>query len=468
MKTLINFNSDEDKEKFIILSVLAGQLIRFNSKINILINSLWVDDISNNYDKVIHISDIKEVLKLCLDSIEGYNIFSSEKEFYTKINNLIRDERFLLLIPQNCLSEFLPIINSIDYTDFKPTLEFNKNAFVNIKYSRKNYPIDLAIVNTLYIGFTNFFIKPKHIQKPFIVYGWAGDWIINFNSKTKLTIPLEGVYVAKMTRYGGSILPYDLNHNFATYFKNNNTVKITNLPSEIPEIIKPETKHLISLVISDGDNMGMINSHIKREMGYDRDFPVNWTLNPSMPKIFIDYMFSHNNNNDGFIVSPSGSAYQFVSEIKDKETYWKQLLEQMNEFGLSIINQISISRTGLFSLLGSYFFNLAICNNIPKHLPNKNIKILAYDYFDYSKGNGKFNFNDNDSLVLTPGPLRLYFQKDKKKFENFVWPDDKSLKIIISVNFNGYKIPKLKEIMGSLPKNVQIVNIHTLIKSITK
>jgi len=467
MKTLVSYSGPEAEypNAFLYLSVLSGQLLKIDSdKLSITLWSQWVGEISKYYDEVKHMSgkDIETITRLCLDDIEGY-VLTTEKTFYKDLNELVRDKRFLLLVIEPYLEDICKKLN-IEKVTPKPELEFDKHSFLNIKYSRRSSSIDLAVKDRLYTNFTNFFRKPKHIVKPFTVFGWAGT-----KKLFGIDIPLEGPYVSTMTRSGGKILPADLNHNLALYYSLNSKFEDFKLPKETPEYISPITKHLISFVISDGDNMGMIDSKIKAELSQQRDFPVNWTLNPSMPKMFIKYMYDRIGSfNDGLIVAPSGSGYLFVSDVVETENYWNPLQSQMKELGLSVINQISISATGLLSLLGSLVLNKNVFNKIPKTLTNNETKaVLSYDYFDYSKGNGKSKVDETtNTRIITPGPLRLYFQKDLERFKKFKWPETTPTNMVVAVNFNSFKIKNLKEIVKTLPDDVQIVNIHTILNKI--
>jgi len=135
----------------------------------------------------------------------------------------------------------------------------------------------------------------------------------------------EGESVTEYSGRGMYAVPADWTANLAPLSRSASVVSgDIRQPIQAPRYILGANNHLVSIIISDGDNFnlwkGMHRNNNFWNDGYRGDFPVNWTYQPqisSLARIFNKYYYSNATTNDYFISGPSGAGYYYPDRLEN-------------------------------------------------------------------------------------------------------------------------------------------------------
>jgi hypothetical protein len=471
---LIEFKTENIYDEFFV-SVLIGQLIRFNLHlfVGILINSIWKEVVERQFNlpSIETTDSLERIFNLTVEFIDGYVehtdiVFNFEElggNNYKFINQIILDERFLIIATTTEQIKLCEQFNILKTTPLDNGAEFNNGVII---FQRPDLGIGLVDMAFAYrakmvwnpYSFGNY----KFLKPPFKVYGWA---------PTLGEIPLEGIIVRDISAHGGYMYASDGHtnlamHNEISYLGGLKFIKPK--PPLFTQIINSAKKHFISFIYSDGDNLNVMNwisSKISNRS--NRTFPITWTVNPNAPKFILQYIYNRTSEKDSFIAGPSGIGYCYPDHmnIEYRSNYIKDTEKIMDEVGLTILNQIGFSIAGSISFLQEQILKWDYWAPLPRTVLVPNVDaIISYDYFNYDLGHGR-TYIENGVPILT-GTQKLYFPENvntllTKEFK-------KGEFTIVPVNLWEFSVDDLDYIIDDLNErnphiDLEIVNIHQLL-----
>jgi hypothetical protein len=517
----------------LFLSSLAGQLVRHKTSSQIIFkdNTLWGfrRSIIKNFPNilVIQVNSVENLLKMLRNdgiSIEGYIVLTEDKvlkELMNTVNYISGQDMFTVIVSKemenifggnskNIRDNFIGsniVFTKKDLKEMKSNGNYNKNMIIhqNPAVLAGGNLVSLAISYSAFVyfvkGFKNFLFPkfPVQLNKGFMVFGWAG----NING-----IPMESVWVANITKRGGVIVPSDGLTNLALYTGLRNFNKLLK-PKTIKKVkYDPSEKVTIAFLNSDGDNltfMAWLNSATTDA----HDFPMSFTVSTMAAEVcplMLQNIYQNAFDTDSFVAGPSGNGYQFPNLIAKRSEYLKSYQdgtqESLKKSGISIVNQINISWSGLFSGIRWYICGTtrfcgscinccsncekndcceecATCcigscitcskNRIPKDtvsvdVENK-IPIISMNYFSYSIGFGAHKDN------IFTCKYQLMLDKDVESLYKDVPKMKKGDSIIISTEGWRFKVWRLRSIvskMRELNPDIEFVTVDQLIEQTMK
>ncbi|HIU81423.1 MAG TPA: hypothetical protein IAB11_02920 [Candidatus Ornithoclostridium faecavium] len=139
----------------------------------------------------------------------------------------------------------------------------------------------------------------------------------------------------------------DWSSNLSLYssFDQQETYEQINYECKTPET---ENKHYVAIVMSDGDNLQWMDNGFATDSKYygsqyRGDFPMTWTMAPSMTDLaphILSYLYENASSNDEFIAGPSGVGYVNATHYNSDALagYAALTASYMKETGLSYLN----------------------------------------------------------------------------------------------------------------------------------
>jgi hypothetical protein len=512
----VNDKTQLSSPERLFLSSLAGQLVKHKMSSQIIYkdNTLWGfrRSITQNFPNIIaiRVDSIEKLLKMLKNdgiTIESYIVLTEDKvlkEITDAINYISGQDMFTVIISQKFESMFggtgndnligsKIVFTKKDLKELKSGNRYNKNIIIHQSPTAlvSGNLVSFAISYSAYVyfvkGFKNFLFPklPIILNAGFMVFGWAGSI---------KGIPLESMWVSNITKRGGVVVPSDGLTNLALY----SGLRDLDKPLK-PKIVKrvkydPAEKVTVAFLNSDGDNLTFM-AWLNAATTDAHDFPMSFTVSALAAEVcplMLQNIYQNASDTDSFVAGPSGNGYQFPNLISKRTEYLKRYQdgtqESLKRSGLSIVNQINISWSGLFAGIRWYLCGttrfcgscsesckknncciecaccIGTCNWIPKCTvgvdTENTIPIISMNYFSYSIGFGAYKDN-----VFTC-KYQLMLDKDVESLYKAVPKMKNGDSIIISTEGWNFKVWRLRSIvkkMRELNPNIEFVTVEQLI-----
>jgi hypothetical protein len=464
MNEIISFSSEMPDDR-LFSYVLSGQLYHFGITLGLLVYSTWAHYIEslNQYD-FNYTSSVDYTLDRVLEYVtpEGYILGSSEDE-RAFVNKLSQDSRFLL-VAFNEEHEAILQKKSIFKVSPEKNSEFSDNVLIFENPDNREYLVDLAIANHAMMTWNkNTFGDYDHLKAPFKVYGWGSAFSI-FGQE----IPNEGLIVNEISKRGGVIYAADYSRNLHIHgaIEPNEPVLA---PDPVFENIT-DSDHLISFLMSDGDNLNVMK-RLFQTTSTPKEIPIGWTVNPDAPKIFLKKIFDTADPRDSFVASPSGYGYCYPNKmpLESREYYSKETERVMQDLGLTILNQVNFSLSGLVNFVQDYIIKTIFWDPMPEFVPVNVDGMIIYDYFNYDMGHGKTKTNSINGKPVISGTKKLYFPGNYNQLLKRDYPVGGMT--FIPVNLWAFPMVNITNLVHDIQAkfpHVKVVNTHQYFKEFEK
>jgi protein-tyrosine phosphatase len=363
---------------------------------------IWLEDLKNNYKVSFEvISDPWELLNIYKDYIDGYVLYSNKTSKDPSINNacsfaslnnaIVIDETMEPKIRQMNIKLKGDCRNTDESWAYNNLWNkgLNHSTVIELSPDKAAALRDYAIMTKSLVFYEDSIDKTTLRDK--IFYSMDG------NSTCLGWGPDEFINVSTASKYGVSVVAADWSYNLTTLsaFQSSPITK-----SSLLEIPKEENVHYVTFIMSDGDNQQWnlgTNYDSNKWFGYhDRNkLALGWSMSPSLyylaPTVFDLYYksISNENQNNNFIVSPSGNGYMYPSKFPRNKlnTYIKTLndyMKEVNEKYVAIIDESSFNNIRLWD----------------KFTEKSSIQGLFYlDYHRHDKFQGKILWSNNKPIV---------------------------------------------------------------------
>ena len=268
--------------------------------------------------------------------------------------------------------------------------EFSDKGIVHIKTAAVGLR-DFAIQQGMYICYTdssnkgNRFIKKvlNTIGENGIVMGWCEQ---------------EKRFVEFISKLGYSICASDHTYNLSV---------LNSFDCDFPELKEQEkitpdpSKHYISLIISDGDNVQWMSNGVNefyRYLKLERDYPVTWgfpCICQDICSAVTNVMYSDADDKTSFIAGPSGIGYCLPSAFEEKsmDEYTTQTAAAMLRSGMRIVtildDEPSAIKTAAFTRKFDYY----------SRFDNIDGGIIFMDPRMYGAGEGRIWFSNGKPFL---------------------------------------------------------------------
>ncbi|HJO93933.1 MAG TPA: GxGYxYP family putative glycoside hydrolase [Victivallales bacterium] len=310
--------------------------------------------------------------------IKGYVVYKPETQFQNYAATLcgITDSIPLTISQVNYLKKTYPnwklpetynfvtnpqkiksILDFMRYLDIKG-LEFNKNYAIELVPGRCNGggPLDYAAMTSglvFYPGLNNKEADAvfKTLNNPVPIYGWNTASVSESN------------FVGNVSSNGNFVIASDVASNFS--FFTSSKAKAERVKYSIPKIKYNPDNIYISYIMSDGDNLCLVTNKANDVYWwgspYRGEFPVGWTMPPSMfylePGIW-NYFINSATKNDEFVSGSPGMGFIF-GNAKNIKLQQKYLARFMKDSG--------IHTTAIFGQNNSDWNNKSFFSSITKN-----------------------------------------------------------------------------------------------------
>lgn len=433
-------------EEYYLRSFISGQTIKHNIGHYVIDDCTVLDNCTYQYFNNVTKIDTLDFLPIIKDNIDFYIDYkvnlNNYQEFYDIINMIVRSKLFILIsfndIQKGKFEECkIPCKN---ISDIKLDYDYGLEK-VYLDPKDCDHVIDIAIAYRCKIVFKTFSVPVQKTDTLVNIYG-ATPIISIFG----INVPLEQMINKDIAKKGYKIIGCDTMYNLPLYYFLDQYVpkEKYQMPKPIIDKYDMNTKHLISFIMSDGDNNGFLMHKIPDLMSKNRDYPVTWTISVEAPKCILNKLFTMNNYKDSYIGGCGSPPDMYNQNLL--EQYMNYSKQKMEDIGFPIKNEIEMK---LINACGCD----CTCTSVNY---NKWYKVLLYNYFKYDlkKSNNAYLVAD-DWLLLSSDHL---LQKS--------YPIGKTT--IIAVNINKYNISMLTDIVKQLKSkysHIEFVNLYTLLEN---
>lgn len=451
-----NIVSNDDLNNSMFIGIFNGQVMKNKKNTYFATDAIMlgpiqsiIKDVSTCHELSM-IEIIDKMLNTCCEYVDGYINYTFDvknyKSFYNLIEKLSCCNKFVVLSLSEKHRELMTKYGILELKEDSLTKDFELSTeAINIEPSRADHLVELAIAYSIKMYFSKYsFVGPK-VDSLTKVYGATSGLNIG-----KYNIPLEQPIVKQMAKKGYWLVVSDLHYNHAFYYSFDNiflNYRITQ-PS-IKKYIDP-TKHLISFVMSDGDNVSFLSGKIPRMMKQDRNYPLTWTISTEAPKSFYQtlYDFNKNHKDDYYIAAGAMPFDQWPKKIA--EEYSDNVMYKLQEHGFELVNEFE-----------SAMYN-ATCIDVSKR--TFKYPVMLFNYWNYALNrkptikNGYLHLTATDVIML---------ECDINKVINKEYKNEKYSIIAIGINLIN-SIDKLTEIINKITlnnDNIEIVNLQDILSS---
>lgn len=209
----------------------------------------------------------------------------------------------------------------------------------------------------------------------------------------------EFKFTESASRYGHYVIPSDHSWNLSILSSFDATDEKFDAPFEDKTELDP-SKHYISIVYSDGDNLQWIQngfSEFHTWQSYGLDTPVSWTFAPIAAELSdVDIKRTlANSQNATFITGPSGGGYARVTKMNSKE------LEAFSDYTASVMLKSGLGIMTFLDEIKDVTFDSGMQKRLGYFSRYDNIKggILQLDPNNYAGGGGRVYFSDDKPFV---------------------------------------------------------------------
>lgn len=397
-----------------------------SSQIYTLTNSqpdykIWLENLKNDYSVSYKIlSDPWQLLNIYRNYIGGYILYSNKYPKDPSINNacslaalndaIVIHESMEQKVRSQGLTKIVGDCRNTD-EDWAYSNLWNKglNHSTVIQLSPdKDAPLrDYAIMAKCLVFYEDSVYKTVLRDKIFssmegnsICLGWGPDEFVNVSTASK---------------YGVGVIAADWSYNLTSLsaFPSMPVTKEASLP-----IYNEKNAHYVTFLMSDGDNQQWYlgnNYSSYKWFGYPNRAKLNlgWSINPSIfylaPTVFHLYFnsLSNENNNNNFVVSPSGNGYMYPSKFdKNKLNLY---IETLNDY----MGKVDEKYAAIID--DSSFNNVELWDKFTK---TSNIEGLFYlDYHRQDNFKGKILWSNNKPIVSCRELLWSPLENEKELVE---------------------------------------------------
>lgn len=364
---------------------------------------IWLDDLKNNYGVNYEVvTDPWKLLDTFKSYIDGYVLYSDKIEKDPSINNacslaslkrsIVVEESLEAKVRSHGIKSFQGDCRNTDkYWAYNNLWNSGLNHSIVIQLSPdKSAPLhDYAIMTKSLVFFEDdsydFPLSNvifDSMDDDSISLGWGAD---------------EHTNVSIASKYGVSVVAADWSYNLTA---------LSAFPS-LPISQKKQASlpvendiHYVTFIMSDGDNQQWnLGSNYGSPKWYGSpyrgNFNMGWSITPSMyylaPTVLDLYYKNASNgeNNDNFIVSPSGNGYMYPSQFPTPalDSYVKRLnnyMKKVDQKYVAIIDNDSFYKTSLWD----------------KYTKESNIQGLFYlNYHKHNDYHGEIIWSNNKPIV---------------------------------------------------------------------
>ena len=394
------------------------------------------------------------------------------------------------------LTGFLPFTEELEQTAVSLGLEKREDISsdtIDLKYLKKFYTEHKdsfrndSLVHLYYYvtGLRDFAIQ----QNIFVMYIEDADYQGRlFRDKVMKNLTPSALilgwcqYEVKFTesasRYGHSVVPSDHSYNLSilSCFDTGENKFSTTLPENIE---LDESKHYVSLVYSDGDNLQWIQngfSEFHTWQSYESETPVSWTFAPVASALSpVDVKRTLDNAEDvPIITGPSGGGYARITKMSSKEldAFSDYTAAAMLESGLTIITFLdNADSTGFDKSMQKRLSYFSRYDNIEGG-------ILQLDPDRYSAGGGRVYFSDDKPFVSVGFSLwhpsgnadevTNEWLKEQAEIINGKKADINSINGYTVINVHPWTVgtDDLQYFISQLDDNIEVIGINELLAAV--
>lgn len=347
--------------------------------------------------------------------------------------------------------------------------KFSDKGIVHIKAAAAGLR-DFAIQQGMFICYTENNGKGERFLKKVlnglgengIVMGWCEG---------------EKRFVEFISRLGYSICASDHSYNLSVL----NSFECDYPVPEAQEKITPDpTKHYISLIISDGDNVQWLTNGINeyfRYLALDRDYPVTWgtpCICPELCPAALKAIYSDGDDRTSFITGPSGIGYALPSVFEEKsmDEYTTQTAAAMLRNGTRIVTILddkpSAIKTAAFTRKFDYY----------SRFDNIDGGIIFLDPHMYGSGEGKVWFSNGKPFLTVrktlwstegyDGITDEWMKEQAAEINSYV-ADNDSIDGYSAICVHAWSLnpENLNEFVKLLDDHIEIVSTEQLMQMIT-
>lgn len=303
----------------------------------------------------------------------------------------------------------------------------------------------------------------KNLTPSSLIFGWC---------------QYEVKFTESASRYGHSVIPSDHSYNLSilSCFDAYDDTFNTKLPSEIE---LDESKHYVSLVYSDGDNLQWIQNgfgEFHTWQSYNSDTTVSWTYAPVTKELSaVDlHRTLENAGNTPFITGPSGAGYARISKMSSKE------LEAFSDYTASLMLESGLSIITFLDKSESKSFDKDMEKRLAYFSRYDNIEggILQLDPDRYSAGGGRVYFSDDKPFVTVGFSLwhpsgnadevTNEWLKEQADIINSKKADLSSINGYTVINVHPWTVgtDDLQYFISQLGDNIEVIGINELLAAI--
>lgn len=269
---------------------------------------------------------------------------------------------------------------------------FRKDSLVHLYYYASGMR-DFAIQQNIFVmyiedsDFTGRLFRDEVMRKltpSALIFGWC-QYEIKFNESA--------------SRYGHSVVPSD--HSYNLSILSCFDVEKNSFDTHLPDSVElDDSKHYVSLVYSDGDNLQWIQngfSEFHTWQSYENDTPVSWTFPPIAGALSsVDIQRTLGNGEDvPFITGPSGGGYARISKMSSSEldAFSAYTASVMLDSGLNVMTFLdSVKGPGFYKSFEKRLSYFSRYDNIEGG-------IIQLDPNNYAGGGGRVFFSDDKPFV---------------------------------------------------------------------
>ncbi|WP_454051959.1 GxGYxYP domain-containing protein [Clostridium sp. Marseille-Q7071] len=405
---VVNQNNITNAENTMIVTLQGLVSNRSTSQIYTLNSNepdyeIWLDDLKNNYGVNYEIVvDPWKLLDIFKSYVDGYVLYSDKIEKDPSINNacslaslkrsIVVEESLEAKVKSYGITKLQGDCRNTDkYWAYNNLWDSGLNHSIVIQLSPdKSSPLrDYAIMTKSLVFFEDMSYDLPLSNKVFnsmdddsVCLGWGAD---------------EHTNVSTASKYGVSMVPADWSYNL-TVLSSFPSLPIIQKNQSLPPI--ENNVHYVTFIMSDGDNQQWnLGSNYGSPKWYGSpyrgNFNMGWSISPSIyylaPTVLNLYYknASNGNNNDNFIVSPSGNGYMYPSQFPTTalNSYVKRLnnyMKKVDQKYVAILDNDSFYKTDLWD----------------KYTKEPNIQGLFYlNYHKQNDYHGEIIWSNNKPIV---------------------------------------------------------------------
>lgn len=347
--------------------------------------------------------------------------------------------------------------------------EFSEKGIVHIKNAAAGLR-DLAIQQGMYVCYSDSsrkgyrFLKKvlNSIGENGIVMGWCED---------------EKKFVEFISKLGYSISASDHCYNLSAL---NGFDCDFSVPEKQEKITPDPSKHYISLIFSDGDNVQWMTNganEFYRYLALDRDYPVTWgfpCICQDICSAATNKFYSDADAKTEFIAGPSGIGYALPSAYEEKsmDKYTTQTAAAMLKSGMRIATILddkpSAIKTASFVRTFDYY----------SRFDNIDGGIIFLDPYMYGAGEGQMWFSNGKPFLTVrktlwstegyDGITDEWMKQQAAEINSYV-ADNDSIDGYSAICVHAWSLTpeKLNEFVKLLDDHIEIVSTTQLIQMIT-